>query len=89
MSKDTNDEVNVLQLTIHGVLIGYLAGFKNGRNVLSIADTFRNNPQRPTFSLITHPKFRNATKLMAEPWKRNQRLHPVLSNLLPAGGFIT
>lgn len=46
-----DDEVNILQLSIHGVLIGYLAGFKNGRNVLSIADSFKNNPDRPTFSL--------------------------------------
>lgn len=36
MSTDANDEVNVLQLTIHDVLVG----FKNGRNVLSIADAF-------------------------------------------------
>lgn len=87
MSTDTHDDVNILQLSIHGVLIGYLAGFKNGRNVLSIADTFKNNPERPTFSLITHPKFPNAAKLMAEPWARNQRLHPVLSNLLPEGSL--
>lgn len=87
MSTDTNDEVNVLQLSIHGVLVGYLAGFKNGRNVLSFIDTFANNSERPTFSLITHPKFPNAAKLMAEPWARNQRLHPVLSNLLPEGSL--
>ena len=85
MSTVAPDEVNVLQLSIHGVLIGYLAGYKNGRNVFSIAETFKNNPQRPTFSLITHPKFPNAARLMAEPWSRNQRLHPVLSNLLPEG----
>lgn len=41
MSTDNNDEVNILRLSIHGVLIGYLAGFKNGRNVLNIADSFR------------------------------------------------
>jgi len=87
MSTDTNDEVNVLQLSIHGVLVGYLAGFKNGRNVLSMADTFKNNPERPTLSLTTHPNFPNAAKLMAEPWARNQRLHPVLSNLLPEGSL--
>ncbi|WP_409523176.1 type II toxin-antitoxin system HipA family toxin [Nitrincola sp. MINF-07-Sa-05] len=87
MSTDANDEVNVLQLTIHDVLVGYLAGFKNGRNVLSIADAFKNNPGRPTFSLITHPEFPNAIKIMAEPWSRNQRLHPVLSNLLPEGSL--
>nr|WP_136249621.1 type II toxin-antitoxin system HipA family toxin [Ningiella ruwaisensis] len=87
MNTDSNDEVNVLQLSIHGVLIGYLAGFKNGRNVLSIADSFKNDPARPTFSLITHPSFLNAVKVMAEPWVRNQRLHPVLSNLLPEGSL--
>lgn len=87
MSTDNNDEVYVLQLSIHGVLIGYLAGFKNGRNVLSIADSFKNDPSRPTFSLITHPTFPNTVKLMAEPWARNQRLHPVLSNLLPEGSL--
>lgn len=85
VSTDTKDEMNVLQLSIHGILIGYLAGFKNGRNILNIADTFQNNPNRPTFSLITHPKFPNASRVMAEPWVRNQRLHPVLSNLLPEG----
>ena len=40
-----------------------------------------------TFSLITHPSFPNAAKLMAEPWVRHQRLHPVLSNLLPGGAL--
>ena len=87
MSTDTNDEVNVLRLTLHGELVGYLAGFKNGRNVLSIADVFKDNPERSTFSLITHPRFPNAAGLMAEPWARNQRLHPVLSNLLPEGSL--
>ena len=87
MSAETDGEMNVLQLSIHGVLIGHLAGFKHGRNVLSIADTFINNPKRPTFSLITHPHFPNAAKLMAEQWVRHQRLHPVLSNLLPEGAL--
>lgn len=86
MSADS-DEVNVLQLSIHGVLIGYLAGFKSGRNVLSITDSFKNDPDRPTLSLITHPTFPNAAALMAAPWVRNQRLHPLLSNLLPEGSL--
>ena len=65
MSTGGNDEINVLKLSIHGVLIGYLAGFKNARTVLSIADSFKNDLDRPTFSLITHPAFPNANKLMA------------------------
>jgi len=87
MNTGHTDEINVLRLTLHGRLVGYLAGFKNGRNVLSLADEFKNDASRPTFSLITHPDFPHAAKLMAEPWARNQRLHPSLSNLLPEGAL--
>jgi len=87
MSNDRTDEINVLRLTLHGKLVGYLAGFHNGRNVLSFADEFKNDASRPTFSLITHPSFPRTDKLMAEPWTRNQRLHPTLSNLLPEGSL--
>jgi len=81
------DEMNVLRLSLHGRLVGYLAGFHNGRNVLSFADEFKHDATRPTFSLITHSGFPHADKLMAEPWVRNQRLHPTLSNLLPEGAL--
>ncbi len=84
---DSGDELNVLQLTLHGRLIGYLAGFSNGRNVLSFAEEFTGDPARPTFSLITHPNFPRAEKVLSEPWARSQRLHPVLSNLLPEGSL--
>jgi len=84
---ESGDEVNVLQLTLHGRLVGYLAGFNNGRNVLSFAEEFTGDPGRPTFSLITHPNFPRAEKILSEPWARNQRLHPVLSNLLPEGSL--
>lgn len=39
MTTSLVDEVNVLKLTLHGRLVGYLVGFRNGRNVLSFADT--------------------------------------------------
>ena len=81
------DEINVLKLTLHGQLIGYLVGFHSGRNVISFTDEFKNNRSRPTFSLITHPNFPHSNKLMSEPWARNQKLHPVLSNLLPEGAL--
>ena len=84
---DSDDEVNVLQLTLHGRLIGCLAGFSNGRNVLRFAEEFTGDPGRPTFSLITHPNFPRADKVLSEPWARSQRLHPVLSNLLPEGSL--
>jgi serine/threonine-protein kinase HipA len=84
---DQIDEINVLKLTLHSRLVGYLAGFQNGRNVLSFADEFKNDPSRPTFTLITHPDFLDSEKLMSEPWVKNQKLHPVLSNLLPEGAL--
>lgn len=85
MSHNKMNEVTVLRLTLHGKEIGHLIGSPNGRNVLSFADSFRMDVHRPTFSLITHPNFPRANKLMVDPWIRNQRLHPILSNLLPEG----
>jgi len=80
-------EVSVLKLSLHGITVGYLAGYKDGRNILSFAPEFSENPDRPTFSLITHPDFPNAAKVLSEPWAKRQRLHPVLSNLLPEGAL--
>lgn len=87
MTQVRENQVNVLRLTLHGRLVGYLAGFLDGRNLLSFADEFRNDTSRPTFSLITHPRFPHSEKVMAEPWARSQRLHPSLSNLLPEGAL--
>ena len=87
MSTNSADEINVLKLSLHGRLLGYLVGFHNGRNVLSFAGEFKEDPNRPTFSLITHPDFPHSEQIMAEPWARNQRLHPTLSNLLPEGSL--
>jgi serine/threonine-protein kinase HipA len=87
MTSDSGQEVGVLSLSLHGKIVGYLAGFQNGRNVLTFAEEFKNNPARPTYSLITHPKFPRADKIMAKPLLSNQKLHPTLSNLLPEGAM--
>ncbi|MCJ8272651.1 MAG: type II toxin-antitoxin system HipA family toxin [Psychrosphaera sp.] len=81
------NEIHVLKLTLHNRLVGYLAGFSNGRNVLTFANEFASDPLRPTFSLITHPDFPNAAKIMTKPWAKNHRLHPTLANLLPEGAL--
>lgn len=81
------NQVQVLELSLHGELVGYLAGFNNGRNVLTFAETFRDNPDRPTFSLITHPYFPRVERTVSEHWVSHQRLHPTLSNLLPEGAL--
>ncbi len=80
-------DVTVLKLNLHGVIVGYLAGFRDGRNILTFAPEFAENPLRPTFSLITHPYFPHAEKLLTTPWVKQQQLHPVLSNLLPEGAL--
>ena len=80
-------DVTVLKLNLHGTTMGYLAGFRDGRNILTFAPDYANNPLRPTFSLITHPDLPNAEKLLTAPWIKRQRLHPVLSNLLPEGAL--
>ncbi len=52
-----NDEINVLKLTLHGRLAGYLAGYQNGRNVLSFADDYKENRNRPTLSkIVVNPR---------------------------------
>ncbi len=86
-SSDIGAAIRVLSLSLHGRLFGYLLGFLGGRNVLTFAEEFRADALRPTLSLITHPDFLHAEKLLAEPWTRQQKLHPLLSNLLPEGAL--
>ena len=79
------EEVSVLELILHGMKVGYLTGYKDGRNVLTFTPEFTGSSSRPTFTLTTHPDFPNVKNLLAKPWLKRQRLHPVLSNLLPEG----
>jgi serine/threonine-protein kinase HipA len=81
------NEINVLKLTLHGSLVGYLVGYQNGRNVLSFSDAFKSDLNRPTFSLTTNNRFPLAQKIIQEPWVSHHKLHPSLSNLLPEGSL--
>ena len=80
-------KISVLRLTLHDTLVGYLTGGQDGRNCLIFDEAFKTNPTRPTLTLITRPDFPHANKMLATPWVRTQRLHPVLSNLLPEGAL--
>lgn len=82
-----SNKVTILELSLHQHLVGYLAGFQNGRNVLVYADSYKHSQTRPTLGLITSPVFPNSTKLLGQDWITRQRLHPVLSNLLPEGAL--
>ena len=81
------DTVSVLELSLHGAMVGYLAGYRDARTILTFTPEFVANAARPTFSLITHPAFPKAEEIMAKPWVKRQKLHPVLSNLLPEGAL--
>lgn len=81
------DTVSVLELTLHQATVGYLAGYRDGRTTLTFTPEFISNKARPTFSLITHPAFPKVAQIMAKPWVKRQKLHPVLSNLLPEGAL--
>ena len=54
---------------------------------MNFAEEFKSDVTRPTLNLITHPEFPHAEKLLATPWSHNQKLHPILSNLLPEGAL--
>lgn len=83
----TNNEVNFLKLSLHGRLVGYLAGYRSGKNSLIFSKEFQQDSHRPTFSLITHPSFPKSQTLISKSWEQNHRLHPSLSNLLPEGAL--
>ena len=81
------DTVSVLELALHGAKVGYLAGYQDGRTILTFTPEFISDTARPTLSLITNPAFPKAAEIMARPWVKRQKLHPVLSNLLPEGAL--
>lgn len=81
--------VATLELSLHGQRVGHLAHYSGGRNILSFDTAFAHSTNRPTLTLTTHPSFPRAAALMATPWSSHQRLHPVLSNLLPEGQLRT
>lgn len=87
--QSAGESVSVLRLSLHGRLVGHLAGYRSGRNILLFASDFAHEQNRPTLSLITHPSFPNSEELLSRDWVRHQRLHPLLSNLLPEGALRT
>ena len=80
-------KVRVLKLSLHGHLVGYLAGYDNCKNVLTFAQAFVMDENRPTMSLTTRPDFPYADKRLTQQWVHRQKLNPILSNLLPEGAL--
>ena len=84
-----HSQVSFLKLSLHDRLVGYLIGLQYGKNLLSFAPSFIDDDNRPTLGLITHPNFPFSHKLLTQQWVHKQRLHPLLSNLLPEGALRT
>lgn len=83
--KNSTLSVNVLKLTLHGQLVGYLSGFRDGRNVLNFAEEFKADPDRPVFSLIVSQGFPRTEEMLQRPWVRKQRLPPHAIQSTPGG----
>ncbi len=77
----------MLRLSLHGDVIGHLAGYQGGRSVLVFDPAYVESNNRPTFTLTGSLQHPASATVFAQPWLRQQRLHPVLSNLLPEGAL--
>jgi len=82
-----NEPVEMLELSLHGRRVAYLAGYRGGRNVLVFDEAWRLDPGRPSLTLTLMAGFPRAEALMETAWIRQQRLHPWFSNLLPEGSL--
>lgn len=55
--------------------------------MLSFAEEFKSDTDRPILSLITHPAFPHSKKNHSGAVGKKQILHPTLSNLIPEGAL--
>jgi serine/threonine-protein kinase HipA len=82
------EQVSALRLTLHGQLVGYVAGYAHNRTVLSLAPSFVANANRPALTLsLANPATFTARAGKIFPVATNMQLHPLLSNLLPEGAL--
>ena len=78
------ETVEALSLTLHGQRIGILTHYSGGKNILSFGPEYMTLPDasKPTFTLSQRVNRDYFQKRQIH----NQKLAPVLSNLLPEGG---
>jgi serine/threonine-protein kinase HipA len=81
------ETVELLKLSLHNITVGYLAGYQSGRNILVFDQAYAADPDRPAFTLSGLADHPASKTLFTAPWVRKQKLHPVLSNLLPEGAL--
>lgn len=77
-----------LRLTLHEQLIGYVAGYSNGKNVFYLAPEYIENAARQPLTLShTDPHLLAKQLRKKHPYISSHKLHPILSNLLPEGAL--
>lgn len=81
------NSIDVLRIRLHGQIAGYLISLSQGQNLFYFDSDYVMDEHRSTFSLTTHPNFPSHDQMLTMPWVRWQRLHPILSNLLPEGNL--
>ncbi|MDD5391542.1 MAG: type II toxin-antitoxin system HipA family toxin [Thiothrix sp.] len=77
------EQASTLALHLYGTHIAYVVGFANGQNIVTFTPDYLHASERPTLTLTQLGK----PQLLEKPWHTRQRLHPVLSNLLPEGAL--
>ena len=82
------EQVSALKLTLHGRLVGYVAGYAHNRTVLSLEPEFIADARRPALTLsLANPSTFALRASKVFPVATNMQLHPLLSNLLPEGAL--
>lgn len=80
-----HEDVAALHITLQGVEIGILAHYTGGKNIFTLSPDYTAIPEylKPTFSLRQVISENFAEK----PIVSNQKIMPILSNLLPEGAL--
>lgn len=81
------DEFEVLKISLQEITVGYLMGYRNGKNAFIFDQNYQNDANRLTLTLTTYNEFPKSMNLLKEVWRKKQKLHPVFSNLLPEGSL--
>lgn len=83
MSK-LQEQVRVLEIRLYDVLVGFLAGYRDGRNIFTFAHEYINleESSRPTLTL---KHYHQTEFVFRKQLKSRQKLPPLFSNLLPEG----
>lgn len=79
--------LKVLELSLHGYVVGHLVKIEGGPTALHIDERYRDNVHRPSLTLTSSPRSPNIDQVLADPFYSSQRIHPLFSNLLPEGAL--